>query len=301
MRRSDPRGLGVVVVAAAFFAAATVMARLAYAAGADPPIVVALRFVVGAAVLWVVVAIGRRRARLRRNDALWMVAMGAVSVVVGLLFFAAVQRLGAGPGTLTLYAHPALVAGVAAVLRWERFGPLKAVALLVGLGGVALVVGTPAGGIDAVGVLLGLGAAVALAVYVLQAKRAGEGVEPVVAGAWVLSSAAVVFVPPAVAGGLLDLGQTAAAWGWLAGLGAATGAAFALFLKAVSLLGPSRASIGASAEPLLAVVFGALLLGERLSAIQLVGGTLVIAAVALLPMVESRSVALGEAPPLGEG
>lgn len=292
-------GIAIVVAAAACYAAATVMARLAYRVGADPVIVVGVRFVVGTlTLLAAAAALGRVRrlpvARLR-----WLAVMGVVSVAVGILFFAAVERLGAGTATLVLYVHPALVAAFAAVFGWERFGWMKGLTLAAGLAGVALVVGTPRGALDGAGVVLGIAAALSLAAYVLLARRAGEGIDPILAGAWVLAIAAVAFIAPAAALDTLDLGQGAEAWRWLLGVGAASGVAFALFLAAVARLGPSRASIGASAEPLLAVVFAAAFVGERLTGSQLLGAFLVVAAVALLPLVERGAVALGDAAPLG--
>jgi drug/metabolite transporter (DMT)-like permease len=289
----------VVVTAAFFYAAATVMARLAYARGADPLTLVAVRFSVGAAVLWAsAVALRRPGAvpRGRRSLLLWM---GVVSVAVGILFFAAVERLGAGTATLALYAHPAMVAVLAAVLGWERFGLGKGLALLMGVAGVALVVGTPRGDPDPTGVLLGLGAAVALAGYVLLARRSTEGVDAVLSGAVVLTVAAMVYVVPAGAAGVLDLSLPPRAWAWLVAGAASSGVAFALFLSAVGRLGPSRASIGASAEPVLAVILAAAFLGERLTALQAVGAGLIVAVVAVLPLIDRGSVAVGEMPALG--
>jgi drug/metabolite transporter (DMT)-like permease len=299
MRSGESRGIAVVVSAAFFYAAATVMARLAYARGADPLTLVAVRFALGAVVLWTLAVALRRPRFVPRHSRGTLVWMGAVSVVVGVLFFGAVERLGAGTATLALYAHPAMVAAGASVLGWERFGAWKSAALAGGVAGVALVVGTPRGDIDPAGVLLGLGAAVALAAYVLLARRGGRDVDPVVSGAVILTVSATLYLAVAVPAGILELGLSSRAWGWLVGGAASSGAAFALFLAAVGRLGPTRASLGASAEPVLAVLLAAIFLGERLTALQAAGAGLIVAVVALLPLIERAPAAVGDVPPLG--
>jgi len=80
-----------------------------------------------------------------------------------------------------------------------------------------------------------------------------------------------------------------AAWIWILAGGIA-GAAIptTAFLLGIGLIGPSRAAILMTIEPLVGVTLAALLLGERPSVVQLVGGFAVLAAAIVLQLVPSR-------------
>jgi drug/metabolite transporter (DMT)-like permease len=58
-----------------------------------------------------------------------------------------------------------------------------------------------------------------------------------------------------------------------------TAFAVSTFLAGLGRIGPSRASIASSVEPVVAVACGVLVLGERLLPVQFLGAALVIAAV----------------------
>jgi drug/metabolite transporter (DMT)-like permease len=72
---------------------------------------------------------------------------------------------------------------------------------------------------------------------------------------------------------------------WLALLGVAligTVVAVTAFFAALALLGPSDTAIASTVEPVVSVGLAALVLGERLSPVQLLGGLAVLAAVGTL-------------------
>ena len=301
LRRADLLGAAVVTAAGSCYAAATIAIKFAYRYQAGTGIVTLLRFAGSALALWALVQLLRVPVRLERRKLRSLVGMGLVSAVVGGFFLASLDRIPASTATLLLYAHPAMVALATAGLGRERFTVGKAVALGLSTIGVVLVLGAPAGDLDWVGVGMALGAAVALATFIVLAQRAVVAVHPLVSSGTVQTTAALAFapVPVAVAGGALEPGTIPVAVWWMLAGALFTAGAISLFLAAVDRLGPTRASIGATVEPVVTVILGVALLGEELSGLQLVGGLLVVAAVALLPMVERRAVAAAGAPPVG--
>ena len=122
----------------------------------------------------------------------------------------------------------------------------------------------------------------------LVSAAGGEGiagrVRPLVLAALVASGAAVVLTAGSALLGELRPGElTAAGWGWLACLAAiSTVAAISLFFAGLKRVGPTTASILATVEPLVTVVLAFLVFGERLGAVQLAGGALVLVAVLVL-------------------
>lgn len=288
--------MAVVTAAGCFYAAATIAIKLAYRYQAGSGLVTWLRFAVSALALWALAGALRVPMRLGRPKLRSLVGMGVVSSVVGGLFVGSLDRIPAATATLLLYAHPAMVAVATALLGRERWTLGKGVALGLSTVGLVLVLGAPARDLDWVGVGMALGAAVALAAFVVLAQRAVEAVHPLVSSGVVQGTAALAFAPVALATGALDVGRVPGSVGWTIAVGVFTAGAISLFLSAVQRLGPTRASIGATVEPVVTVILGVVVLSEAVTGPQLLGGLLVVAAVAILPLVEREAVVAGEPP-----
>jgi drug/metabolite transporter (DMT)-like permease len=83
---------------------------------------------------------------------------------------------------------------------------------------------------------------------------------------------------------------TAAGWGWLLCLAAvSTVTAISLFFAGLERVGPTLAAILSTVEPLVTVLLALIVLGERLGAIQLLGGALVLAAVVPATVAATRA------------
>ena len=133
--------------------------------------------------------------------------------------------------------------------------------------------------------LLGLSAAASYALYIVLSSQAISGVGPFATSAVVMGSCAVVYDAFAVATGA-ELPHSSSAWAALAGVTVlGTVVAVAAFFAALPLLGPSDTAVLSTLEPVVSVAVAAVALGERLSALQAVGGALVIAAVVVLARV----------------
>jgi len=291
LQRADLLGVGVVTAAGCCYAAATIAIKFAYRYHAGPGTVALLRFAVSALVLWMLASV-LGVARLPEPRKLRsLMAMGVVSSVVGGLFVGSLSRIPAATSTLLLYAHPAMVAVATAVLGRERFNIGKGAALALSGAGLLLVLGAPGTNLDALGVGMALGAAVALATFIVLAQRGVVAVHPLVSSGLVQGTAAVVLAPVAMSIGGVELGRLPWSVGWMVAVGLFTAGAISLFLTAVGRLGPTRAAIGATVEPVVTVILGLLLLEEAVSGLQLGGGALVVAAVAVLPLVERGQVA----------
>ncbi len=286
-------------LSATSFASGTVMVKLAFGEGAGLGVLVVSRLGLGALLLWGLALVGRVTIKVppRRWPAVWW--MGALSAGVGVLLFGATERIPASTTTLLLYVYPALVAAISVAIGRERPSATKIAALAIGLLGVLLVLGTPTGRLDPIGIALALSAALALALYVIAAQRGAAGMSPLVAGALILSTATVTYLPFGLLTGELTSGGIGDAWWLVVGVGLATGAAIALFLAGLARLEPIRASIGSTWEPVAAVVLSSIFLAERLSGLQLVGGLLVVAAVATLPLIrDSGDATTSPGPPI---
>ena len=273
----------------AAFGAMAIFGKLAYGDGATIGTLLAVRFVLAAALFWALVLAGGSAREVR--------ALGGRDIVIGLAlggcgyaiqagcFFAALERIDASLLSLLLYTFPAIVAVAAVALGRERIDGRRVAALGLAFGGLMLVMaGAGAGTLDPLGAALGLGAAVVYSTYILVSDGIVGRVEPRVLSALVCTGAAAsLTVVSALLGELRPGEVTLAGWGWLACIAAvSTVAAISLFFAGLRRVGPTTASILATVEPLVTVLLAFLVFGETLGPVQLVGGTLVLTAVLVL-------------------
>ncbi len=238
------------------------------------------RFTAAGAVL-ALVMIATRRPWPRGRTLAVAILMGAIGYVgQAACYFAALQHASAGLVALLLYAYPTLVCLLAAAFLHERLTPKTLVVLAIGFAGIALTLGgghgTPAG------IALGLGAAVFYSVYIVVGARELRGTDAL-ASATVVCLAAAATLAAASAFRAPQLPQVW--WGWLA-IGAialvSTVAAMIAFFAGLKRVGPARASITSTLEPVVTVALAWGLLGETLAPIQIAGGVLVLASAAWL-------------------
>jgi drug/metabolite transporter (DMT)-like permease len=266
----------------AAFGAMAVFGKLAYDAGANPGTLLALRFAFAAALFWSFVPLREIRA-LPRRDVVAGLALGMFGYALQAgCYFVALGRIEAPLLALLLYTFPAIVAAAAVALGREPFGGRHVIAVLLATGGLTLAVaGAGHGALDPLGVALGLGAAVVYSVYILVSDGIAGRVRPQVLATLVCTGAAITLLTgSAVLGEFRPGDLTTAGWGWLACLAAvSTVAAITLFFAGLERVGPTMAAILSTVEPLVTILLAFLVFGERLGAIQLLGGALVLAAV----------------------
>ncbi len=265
-----------------------IFARFAYASGVSPITLLFLRFAFAAPVMLGLVAL--RRVQLPRGAALLaLIGLGGVIYVVqALCYFTALTRAPASLVALILYLYPILVALGAVIVYGERFTLAKAIALVLALGGAALMIGFETGG-TAAGVILAMAAAAIYAVYILTGTKVMRTVPALAAAAVVICSTGVVYGGLAAIRGPVWPGNPV---GWLSVAALAlvsTVAPIAMFFAGLERVGPTSASILSTFEPAVAVALSALLLGEALTPAKVAGGALVLGAV----LVTARAGARG--------
>jgi drug/metabolite transporter (DMT)-like permease len=221
--------------------------------------------------------------------------------VLGLAFvqwfyFEAISRLDIGVALLIQYLAPVLVALWARVAYRESVRRRIWAALSLSLVGVALLVELWNGlTLDGLGVAAALGSAITFAVYILSAERAVTRRDPVslVCYGFLLASIFWAVVQPwsSFPAELVDdsvslLGRlehlSLPVWllmAWMVALG--TIVPFALLAASLRHIPASRAAITAMFEPVAASVVAFAWLEEALSAPQLVGAAVVLAAIFL--------------------
>ncbi|MER5888471.1 DMT family transporter [Streptomyces sp. NPDC001941] len=290
MRASSVRsaGLGLALVSAFAFGGSGVAAKPLIEAGLDPLHVVWLR-VAGAALVMLPVA-WRHRDLPRRKPAL-LAGFGLLAVAgVQACYFAAISRVPVGVALLVEYFAPALVLGWVRFVQRRPVTRAAAVGVVLAVGGLACVVEIWAGlGFDAVGLLLALAAACCQVGYFVLSDHGGDEAEPadplgviaygLLVGTLVLTAVARPWgMDWAVLGGSARIGGAdLPAWvllGYVVLI--ATVLAYVTGVTSVRKLSPQVAGVVACLEAVVATVLAWVLLGEHLSAPQVVGGAVVL-------------------------
>ncbi len=305
-------GFVLAMMSAAAFGTSGALAGSLIAAGWTPAAAVVARLVVAALVLTVpaVVSLHGRWSVLRRGSR--TIVLYGVLAVAGaqLAYFNAVSHLSVGVALLLEYQGIVLVV----LWMWLRHGrrprPLVLAGAAAALVGLSLVLDVFGGvRLDGVGVAWGLAAAVGLAVYFVVASDDREPVPPLVLSCAALWTGALTLVLAAAAGAVHLRATTAPvelagrSTSWIVpvlGLSLVAAAlAYVVGTVGARLLGATLASFVGLTEVLFAVLFAWLLLGQLPSPLQLVGGAVVVAGIALVRAGELRAGRAGGKLPAG--
>ena len=230
--------------------------------------------------------------RVRRSDLGWLAALGGTLGFLGVFWNLGVILNGAAVASVQQAATPAIVALIAWLFWGEALGWSKILAILLTFASTVLVSGLNLFGQSKAtlpGLLVGLGIPILYAGWNLLGKRARRRYNPFTTLTYAFGFGALVLLPlqfftpqpwPVSPTGLL----------WFAALIlVSTLVGFTLYTFALGRLPASVAAILAMSEIAFAAIFAYTLLGERLTASQLLGAMLVVGGVALLMWQRSRT------------
>ena len=292
--RESTAGTLLVLGAAAGFGTIAIFGEVAGAIGLGLARLLPTRFAL-ATLLVGLLAAGRGWALPRDRRALAATAaLGLVYTAMTLLFFTSLRYLPAGLATIVLYTYPAFVVGLGAVALREPVRRRTLVALVLVVAGVALVVDADVADADLVGVGLALGAAGCYALYTAGSRSLSDALAPRALLVGVLAGTTATMVLWGLATGRLGLPRGPAEWGVTLGLAlVGTVLPLLLFYEGVARLEAGRVGVVSTAEPLVTVLLGALLLGQAVTPAVAAGGALVLGGVVLV----QRDRATAEGPP----
>jgi drug/metabolite transporter (DMT)-like permease len=314
-------GITLVLVAAVGFGSGPFFANGAYDAGMTALGILLWRFAFAAATSWVfVLARTSSRAALRaltRPRFLALLFLGFLYVGNSGTYVASLETVPVSLSAVIVYIYPPLVAVLAIRFGRSLAGRRAWVALGIATVGVALAVGaTPPDELPPLsGLALVFASPVIYAVWIMcSARLAGErppdadapAIPPGDAEAAetgpnepeAAPAAAVMTTATCLGFAVLVLltGQSltptvvpAAAWPALLGFGVFSGVAVQAFYAGVRRVGSARASLLSTFEPVYTIAVAALLLGEVLTPVQMIGGLMVIGAVILAETAPRRS------------
>jgi drug/metabolite transporter (DMT)-like permease len=313
----DPVGVVFIVVAAMGFGTLGPLARFASDVGFTAVSFAFWRAISSVIALLAILGIGvalrrapvTRLSAIPRSEWLQLAAMGGFVAGTTISLFFAFERTTIATALIVFYTYPAWVAIAAVPLFGEHLSGRKIAA--IGLSGVGLVMllAAPVEGdsaIDLIGVGLAMIASLCQTGFALVGAGGFRSVPALQSAALLRSFSAVLYgvllVPLLV---LLGQGSTitaplGTADAWILILTAGIiGAAIpaVLIIAGYRRTGPTRGAVLMLVEPVTGVLLAALLLAERPTPAQLIGGVLVLVGAALVQLTPvSRAPGTAQAP-----
>ena len=266
-----------------------------------PPFLMgSLRFLAAGGVLYLLAIRQGDTTGDRPRTSQWLAALaigGALLVGGNGGVILAEQYVPTGVVALFVATAPLWMAIIDRVIFGRRLPPLVIVGLVIGFGGVAFLIGSPgAGHINLFGAALALAAPLCWASGSVFTRHVKLPVRPLVAASMEMLWAGVLFGILSLATG--ELGrvhwQGISRTSWIALLylivfGSLIGfSAYVWLLRSAPL---SLVSTYAYVNPVVAVVLGAIFIGEALTPRVVIAGSIILAAVALIVVARNRAAA----------
>ena len=258
-----------------------------------PAALVALRVVIGGLLLWLVAAALRRPIVIRRHLPR-LAILGLLNAALPYLLISAAElHLTASFAAILGATVPLFAAVMAARLLGERLNASRVGGLVLGIVGVAVMVGWGPMALDGATVLSVLAMLVASASYASSGIYTKLKLKGVSTYSLALGQQLGALVWLAIPGALLvpKTAPSSAAVGSLLALGLlSTGVAYLMFFELLERVGPTKTTTVTYLIPIVGMLAGAVMLGEPLTGGMLVGLVLVLASVLLVNEVRVGSL-----------
>lgn len=274
---------GVLVLAAATgFATLATIGKLAEAAGLTRQTLLVFRFFIGSIFVWIVLAVRGETVLLWGRPGRAAIALGVVYAALSLAYFWGLSFMTASLTGIVFYTYPIYVFGLSVLFLEERLTRTLVGALALALAGVVLVVGVDSLLVSVPGLLLVTAAAICYAIYNVAGRALVADISPrlLTAHVLVVTTAVVALRWVQTDGGL----PTTPRQLWLViAIGViGTGIPLVFLYEGLGRIEATHASILGTAEPVMTVLFGVIILGETLAMRTMVGGVLILAGVTLV-------------------
>ncbi len=214
-----------------------------------------------------------------KKEIFLLFASGAAIGINWILLFEAYKHTTVALSTISYYFAPVIVVALSPVIFRERLNGKQILCFAASSLGLILITGTEgtAGGNNLVGILFGLGAALFYASVIILNKFI-KNVDGIHRTLLQFISAAVVLSPYVfVTGGMNFEKFDAVATICLLIVGLLhTGITYCMYFSVLPRLSGQRASLLSFIDPLVAVLVSVTILGERMTAPQIIGGILIL-------------------------
>lgn len=290
-RSKSASGMALALAGAFFYGFNITFAKISAEMGVSGPMLVTGRVLVMIALAFGIGLLMRASFRVPRENIGAMILLGLGSTGVSICYLSSVAFIPITVAAVIFYTFPILIVLAAPFVDKKKISPALAFIVALAFVGVVLVLGMTSGDLDYRGVFLAIGASLSAAMQFFAGTRI-RGVSTASTLMWTQ-----IIVLPFAAGAMHFTGTfapmstfvAASVPVWLTIGGFVFGYGFQIL--ALARISASIAGLAFCLEPVVAALTSAIVLGERLAAIQYFGGSLVIIAIVATVILERREQA----------
>jgi drug/metabolite transporter (DMT)-like permease len=283
-------GYLLIILTAIGYAALPVITKLGYNLGLTEDIMLLLRFLIASIPLVFILLVSKtKRFHTYKSYLPHLVVHGLVFFSSAYCYTLSIKYMSATITNILLYTYPLMVVLMSTLIFKEKITLVKGVTLLITFFGCLLVIDVinmSTQQMSRLGILYGIGSALFYAIYNISGQYLSKkNLEPLTITTY--TSVVCLLVTMAVYPPVnVFVGYSYSAM-WIVGLGSAllcTVMPLFCYAKGIAALGASRAAILSNIEPVIAIVLAGVILGDRLTTIQLTGSFFIILGAMLLKL-----------------
>lgn len=295
------KGCTYIILSAVIFGCMPLMAKSIYAQGVNAISLVLLRNVLALPVLYLLLRAKKIDVRPTKRMAKRVVLLGLYgSVLTPALLFYSYNYISSGMATTLHFVYPVFVLLGCAVFYHDKIGPVKGLCVLFCSIGMVLFY-TPGESAQFFGTALAIVSGVAYAAYIVYLDKSGLGQEsPFKIGFGMAAVCTLLLGTGVTLTGNLALPTSLFAWAlcFFFAMVIMVGAVV-LFQMGTAIVGPQRAAILSTFEPITGILVGIVAFKEPFGLKTAFGSVLIIAAVVMLTVFDKKAPA--EVPAVSAG
>ncbi|WMJ83607.1 DMT family transporter [Oscillospiraceae bacterium LTW-04] len=286
------KGCLYVILSAIIFGCMPLMAKNIYAEGVNAISLVLLRNVLAIPVLYLLLRIKKINIRPAKEGALKRIALLGLygTVLTPALLFSSYNYISSGTATTLHFVYPVFVLLGCAVFFHDKIGLVKGCSVLLGSIGM-LFFYTPGENAQFFGMALAIASGITYAAYIVYLDKSGLGNEhPFKIGFGMAVSCFFLLGPCVTLAGGLTLPKSFLGWALCLFFSIVIMVgAVVLFQMGAAIVGPQRAAILSTSEPITGIVVGIIAFGEPFGLKTALGSVLIIASVVLLTVFDKKT------------
>ncbi len=279
------KGFLYIILAAISFGVMPILAKLSYRGGSNTYTTLFLRFFLAAIMLLYYLKSKGISLKLARKQLFLVLIIGGGGFTLSAIsLFMSYNYISIGMATMIVYTYPAIVTLFSYLFYKEKIYPRKIISLMISTTGIFILVDRGSASFNLIGVVLAGVAAIMYSLYVLGAShKEFKTINSYVLTFYISCESAVFMLIAAITTKNFDIHISFYALVAILLLALiSTVVALMAFLEGVRIIGPSKASIFSTIEPIVALTLGIIILGEPISTRIIIGSIMIVSSVVIL-------------------
>jgi len=274
-------GVVVALLSAVCFALSNTLAGLAYTGGVTPITLSATRFFLPTVILLILLPLQGNSIFMSKRSGYIAAILGVITIIYNIAILIAIERLPVPIAILIFFLFPIFTGITLTLTGGEAFSPIKFIATIMALFGLALALGVAFDRLDGLGILLASFAAIGLATVSILSNRLIRGEDPRQATLYMAATALTVMAVAMTIRGQIDFPTNTNGWVGFSLSNILYAAGMISYFYAISIAGAAATTFFVNLEPLVVTGAAFLFLGQILLPLQLLGIGIVVGALIL--------------------